>query len=160
MTSFDSRFPQYMVNVDAAQCKRMNVSPSDVLSVMSSYIGGNYASNINRFSKLYRVMIQASPEFRLDIQSFNNMYVRSSDGNMTPVSQFVTLKKVYGPENLTRFNLFSSILVNASTASGHSSGEAIKAVKEVSKADSAFRATATNSADWHVTRHHQAQPRC
>jgi hydrophobe/amphiphile efflux-1 (HAE1) family protein len=133
MTSFDSRFPQYMVNVDAAQCKRMNVSPSDVLSVMSSYIGGNYASNINRFSKLYRVMVQASPEFRLNTQSLNNMYVRSSDGNMTPVSQFVTLKKVYGPENLTRFNLFSSILVNASTAEGHSSGEAIKAVERVAK---------------------------
>jgi hydrophobe/amphiphile efflux-1 (HAE1) family protein len=133
MTSFDTRFPQYMVNVDAAKCKRMNVSPSDVLNVLSSYIGGNYASNINRFSKLYRVMIQASPEFRLDIQSLNNLYVRSSDGNMLSASQFVTLKKVYGPETLTRFNLFSSILVSASAASGHSSGDAIKAVKEVSK---------------------------
>jgi HAE1 family hydrophobic/amphiphilic exporter-1 len=93
MTSFDSRFPQYLVEVDAAKCKRVNVSPSDVLSVMSSYIGGNYASNINRFSKLYRVMIQASTEFRLDVQSLNNLYVRSSDGNMASVNQFVTFKK-------------------------------------------------------------------
>jgi hydrophobe/amphiphile efflux-1 (HAE1) family protein len=131
MTSFDSRFPQYLVEVDAAKCKRVNVSPSDVLSVMSSYIGGNYASNINRFSKLYRVMIQASTEFRLNVQSLNNLYVRSSDGKMASVNQFVTLKKVYGPESLTRFNLFSSILVSASAASGYSSGDAIKAVKEV-----------------------------
>lgn len=131
MTSFDSRFPQYLVEVDAAKCKRVNVSPSDVLSVMSSYIGGNYASNINRFSKLYRVMIQASTEFRLDVQSLNNLYVRSSDGKMASVNQFVTLKKVYGPESLTRFNLFSSIQVSASAASGYSSGDAIKAVKEV-----------------------------
>jgi hydrophobe/amphiphile efflux-1 (HAE1) family protein len=131
MTSFDSRFPQYMVDVDAAKCKRQNVSPSDVLSVMSSYIGGNYASNINRFSKLYRVMIQASPQTRLNIHSLDNMFVRSSDGNMISVNQFVTLKKVYGPESLTRFNLFSSIMVSASAASGYSSGDAIKAVKEV-----------------------------
>src|SRR5574344_972368 len=133
MTSFDSRFPQYMVDVDAAKCKRMNVSPSDVLDVMSSYLGGNYASNINRFSKLYRVMMQASPQFRLDINSLNNMYVRSSDDNMLSVSNFVTLKKVYGPESLTRFNLFSSILVSASAADGYSSGDAMKAVQEGAK---------------------------
>jgi HAE1 family hydrophobic/amphiphilic exporter-1 len=133
MTSFDSRFPQYMVEVDAAKCKKLNVEPSDVLSVMSSYIGGNYASNINRFSKLYRVMIQASPEFRLDIRSLNNLFVRSSDNNMISVNQFVNLKKVYGPESLTRFNLFSAIQVSASTADGYSSGDAIKAVEEVAK---------------------------
>lgn len=133
MTSFDSRFPQYMVDVDAAKCKRQNVEPSDVLSVMSSYLGGNYASNINRFSKLYRVMIQASPEFRLNVESLNNMFVRSSDGKMQSVSNFVTLKKVYGPESLTRFNLFSSIMVSASAADGYSSGDAIKAVQEVAK---------------------------
>jgi hydrophobe/amphiphile efflux-1 (HAE1) family protein len=133
MTSFDARFPQYMVSVDAAKCERVNVAPSDVLSVMSSYIGGNYASNINRFSKLYRVMIQASPEFRLDVQSLNNLFVRSSDGKMVSVNQFITLKKVYGPESLTRFNLFSSIMVSASAANGYSSGEAIKAVQTVAK---------------------------
>jgi hydrophobe/amphiphile efflux-1 (HAE1) family protein len=133
MTSFDTRFPQYMVEVDAAKCMKVNVSPSDVLSVMSSYIGGNYASNINRFSKLYRVMVQASPEFRLNIQSLNNIFVRSSDGNMVAVNQLVKLTKAYGPESLTRFNLFSSIMVSASASDGYSSGDAIKAVQEVSK---------------------------
>jgi hydrophobe/amphiphile efflux-1 (HAE1) family protein len=133
MTSFDTRFPQYSVDVDAAKCKRQNVSPADVLNVMSSYIGGNYASNINRFSKLYRVMIQAGPQFRLNALSLNNIYVRSSDGNMISVAQFVTLKKVYGPEDLTRFNLFNAIMVSASAANGYSSGEAIKAVQEVAK---------------------------
>jgi HAE1 family hydrophobic/amphiphilic exporter-1 len=122
-----------MVEVDAAKCMKVNVSPSDVLSVMSSYIGGNYASNINRFSKLYRVMVQASPEFRLNIQSLNNIFVRSSDGNMVAVNQLVKLTKAYGPESLTRFNLFSSIMVSASASDGYSSGDAIKAVQEVSK---------------------------
>jgi multidrug efflux pump subunit AcrB len=130
-TTFDTRFPQYEVTVDAAHCLRANVSPSDVLSVMSSYIGGNYSSNINRFSKLYRVMIQARTDDRLDVASLNNMFVRSSDGNMMPIGQFVTLKKTYGPEMLSRFNLFSDISVNASPASGYSTGDAIKAVKEV-----------------------------
>lgn len=130
-TSFDTKFPQYLVEVDAAVCKRNGVSPSDVLSTLSGYIGGNYASNMNRFSKIYRVMVQASPEFRLDTESLNNMYVRNSDGNMTPVSQYIKLTRVYGSEILTRFNLFSAIQVNGSAANGYSSGQAIKAVLEV-----------------------------
>lgn len=130
-TTFNTRFPQYMVEVDAAKCLRAEVEPSDVLSVMSGYIGGNYVSNINRFSKLYRVMIQASTENRVDLQSLNNMYVRSSSGNMMPIGQFIKLTKVYGPEILTRFNLFGAIPVNASPADGYSSGDAIEAVKEV-----------------------------
>jgi len=130
-TTFNTRFPQYMVEVDAAKCLRADVEPSDVLSVMSGYIGGNYVSNINRFSKLYRVMIQASTENRVDLQSLNNMYVRSSSGNMMPIGQFIKLTKVYGPEILTRFNLFGAIPVNASPADGYSSGDAIEAVKEV-----------------------------
>lgn len=131
LTTFDTRYPQYLVEVDAAQCKRMDVSPSDVLSVLSCYVGGNYASNINRFSKIYRVMIQAKPEYRLDTESLNNMFVRTSGGEMAPISQFITLTKTYGPENLTRFNLFSSISVNASANDGYSSGDVINAVKEV-----------------------------
>lgn len=131
LTTFDTRYPQYLVEVDAAQCKRMDVSPSDVLSVLSCYVGGNYASNINRFSKIYRVMIQAKPEYRLDTESLNNMFVRTSGGEMAPISQFITLTKTYGPESLTRFNLFSSISVNASANDGYSSGDVINAVKEV-----------------------------
>ena len=132
-TSFDVRFPQYLVDVDAASCKRYNVSPDDVLSVVSGYVGGNYSSDINLYSKIFKVMIQASPEFRLNKDALNNMFVRSSDGNMLPIGQFVKLTKVYGSESLTRYNLFSSILVNASPATGYSSGDAIKAVDEVAK---------------------------
>ncbi|TRX42748.1 hypothetical protein FNW54_18560 [Bacteroides sp. HF-5092] len=111
-TSFDTKCPQFLVEVDAALCKRNGVSPSDILSTLSGYIGGNYASNMNRFSKLYRVMVQASPEFRLDTEALNNMFVRNSNGEMSPVSQYLTLTRVYGAESLTRFNLFSAISVN------------------------------------------------
>lgn len=133
VTTFDTRFPQYLVEVDAARCKRAGISPSDVLDVLSCYVGGNYASNLNRFSKIYRVMVQARPEYRLDTESLNNMYVRASSGDMAPVGQFVTLTKTYGPEILSRFNLFSTISVNASAATGYSSGDAIRAVQEVAR---------------------------
>ena len=133
LTTFDTRFPQYLVEVDAARCKRADISPSDVLDVISCYVGGNYASNINRFSKIYRVMIQARPEDRLDTEALNNMFVRTSNGDMAPVGQFVTLTKTYGPEILSRFNLFNAISVNASAATGYSSGDAINAVAEVAK---------------------------
>ena len=126
-TTFDTKFPQYLVEVDAARCKRMGVSPSDVLSVMSGYIGGNYASNLNRFSKLYRVYIQADKDFRLDTDALNNMFVRTDGGEMAPIGQFVTLTKAYGPETLTRFNLYSSIQVNAMMNDGYSSGDVIRA---------------------------------
>ena len=132
-TTFDTKFPQYLVEVDAARCKRMGVSPSDVLSVMSGYIGGNYASNLNRFSKLYRVYIQADKDFRLDTDALNNMFVRTEDGDMAPIGQFVTLTKAYGPETLTRFNLYSSIQVNAMMNDGYSSGDVIRAVEEVAQ---------------------------
>ena len=132
-TTFDTKFPQYLVEVDAARCKRMGVSPSDVLSVMSGYIGGNYVSNLNRFSKLYRVYIQADKDFRLDKDALNNMFVRTEDGDMAPIGQFVTLTKAYGPETLTRFNLYSSIQVNAMMNDGYSSGDVINAVAEVAK---------------------------
>ena len=125
--------PQYLVEVDAARCKRNGVSPSEVLNVLSGYIGGNYASNMNRFSKLYRVMVQASPEFRLDTEALNNMFVRNSDGEMSPVSQYLTLTRVYGAETLSRFNLFSAISVNGTPAAGYSSGQAIQAVREVAE---------------------------
>ena len=132
-TTFDTKFPQYLVEVDAARCKRMGVSPSDVLSVMSGYIGGNYASNLNRFSKLYRVYIQADKNFRLNKDALNNMFVRTEDGEMAPVGQFVSLTKAYGPETLTRFNLYSSIQVNAMMNDGYSSGDVINAVAEVAR---------------------------
>lgn len=130
-TSFDTKFPQYLVEVDAALCKRNGVSPIDVLNVLAGYIGGTYSSNMNRFSKLYRVMVQAAPEYRLDTESLKNMFVRNSSGEMSPVSQYLTLTRVYGAETLSRFNLFSAISVNGTPANGYSSGQAIQAVREV-----------------------------
>ena len=130
-TSFDTKYPQYLVEVNAARCIRNGVSPGDVLDVVATYVGGSYASNMNLFSKLYRVMVQASPEFRLDTDSFANMFVRNSAGNMSPVNQYLTLTRIYGAQSLSRFNMFSSISVNGSAAPGHSSGEAIKAIREV-----------------------------
>jgi hydrophobe/amphiphile efflux-1 (HAE1) family protein len=131
ITQFNPNYPQYLVEVDAARCKSANVSPSDVLSVLSAYVGGNYASNINRFSKIYRVMIQADVDYRLDKEALNNMYVRTSTGEMAPIGQFMTLTKTYGAESINRFNLFNSISVSAMPEDGYSSGDAIRAVREV-----------------------------
>ena len=130
-TSFDTKFPQYLVEVDAALCKRNGVSPTDVLSTLSGYIGGNYASNMNRFSKLYRVMVQAPPQYRLDTEALNNIFVRNDAGEMSPIVQYLKLTRIYGSEVLTRFNLFSAIQVNGAPATGYSSGQAIQAVKAV-----------------------------
>lgn len=132
-TSFDTKFPQYTVEVDAARCQRAGVTTTDVLSVLSGFIGGNYSSNFNRFSKLYRVMVQADKTYRLDKDALNNMFIRTSSGEMAPIGQFVTLTKVYGTETLSRFNLYSSIQVNGLPADGYSTGEAIAAIAEVAK---------------------------
>ena len=130
-STFNINFPQYMVDIDAAKAKRAGVSPTEILSTLSGYYGGQYVSNINRFSKVYRVMIQADPKYRLDTESLNNVYVRTQNGEMAPVSQFVKLTKVYGSETLNRFNMYSSISVNGTAADGYSSGDAIQAVREV-----------------------------
>ena len=132
-TSFDTKFPQYTVEVDAARCQRAGITTTDALSVLSGFIGGNYSSNLNRFSKLYRVMVQADKVYRLDKDALNNMFVRTSSGEMAPIGQFVTLTKVYGTETLTRFNLYNSIQVNGLPADGYSTGEAIAAIEEVAK---------------------------
>ncbi|MBP3775007.1 MAG: efflux RND transporter permease subunit [Bacteroidaceae bacterium] len=130
-TNFSTKYPQYRVEVDAALCKRNGVSPNAVLSALSGYIGGSYASNFNRFTKLYRVMVQASPEFRLDTESLNNIFVKTSSGQMSPVGQYLTLTKIYGSETLSRFNLFPSISVSGSAADGYSNGQMIEAIREV-----------------------------
>ena len=133
-TTFDTRYPQYMLEVDAALCKRNGVSPTAVLSTISGYIGGSYTSNMNKYSKLYRVMMQAAPQNRLDEAALNNIYVRNSSGDMSPVGQYIKLDKIYGPENLSRFNLFPSISANGTPADGFSSGQAIQAIREVAEA--------------------------
>ena len=132
-TSFDTSFPMYLVEVDAVQCKRNGISPGDVLSVLSGYVGGSYASNMNRFSKLYRVMLQAAPEFRLDTESLQNMFVRNSSGEMSPINQYLTLTRIYGPQSISRFNLFTAISISGQASDGYSSGQAIQAVREVAQ---------------------------
>lgn len=129
-TNFSLKYPQYRLEVDAALCKRRGVSPSDVLSALSGYIGGSYASNFVRFTKLYRVMVQASPEYRLDTESLNNIFVKTSSGEMSPIGQYVKLTRIYGSETLSRFNLFPSIQVGGTAAEGYSSGQAIEAIRE------------------------------
>ena len=129
-TSFNNRYPQYRLTVDAARCKKAGVSPSDVLGCLSGYVGGTYSSNMNKFSKLYRVMVQAEVTARLDEASLNNMYVRAKDGFMAPLSGFVQLTPILGTANLTRFNLFPAIQVSGMPEAGYSSGQALQAVRE------------------------------
>ncbi|MGN0053698.1 MAG: efflux RND transporter permease subunit [Bacteroides sp.] len=132
-TTFDTKYPQFMVEVNAALCKRNGVSPTDVLSTLSGYIGGSYSSNLNRFTKLYRVMVQAAPEFRLDTEALNNIFVRTQSGRMSPIAPYLTLTRVYGSESLSRFNMFSAIAVYGTPAQGYSSGQAIQAVREAAR---------------------------
>ncbi len=129
-STFNISFPQYVVDIDAAKAKRAGISPSDILSTLSGYYGGQYVSNINRFSKVYRVMLQADPKYRTDTESLDNVFVRMQNGEMAPISQFVKLTKIYGPEVLNRFNLYNSIAVTGTAADGYSSGDAIEAIRE------------------------------
>ena len=129
-SSFSPRFPQYIVDIDPAKAKRAGVSPTTILSTISGYYGGQYVSYLNRFSKVYRVIVQADEKYRLDMESLNNVFVRTNSGEMAPVSQFVTLTKTYGSDVLNRFNLYNSIAVTGSSNDGYSSGDAIKAIKE------------------------------
>ena len=132
-TQYNPNYPQYMVDVDVAKTKQAGISPSTVLSVMQGYLGGLYASNFNAYGKLYRVMIQAGPESRMRPDDLSKIYVRCADGTMSPVSEFVNLKKVYGPSNITRFNLFTSMDVSVTPNSGYSTGDGMKAIAEVAK---------------------------
>lgn len=129
-TSYSMNYPQIAVDVDAAKCKRAGIAVTDVLDALGTYCGGSYVSNYNQFGKVYRVMVQASPEYRLDEHALDNMFVRNGT-EMAPVSQFVTLKNVLGPEVANRFNLYSSITVNVNAAEGYSSGQAQQAISEV-----------------------------
>ena len=131
-SQFAVDFPQYMVDVDAAKCEQAGVTPAEVLATLADYYGGGYISNFNRFSKLYRVMIQASPEYRVTPESLDRIYVRVGE-DMAPLSQFVTLTKTYGPQGLDRFNLYNSITLNGSAAIDYSSGDALHAIEETAQ---------------------------
>ena len=131
-TTFNPNFPQYMLDIDAAACKKAGISPSDILTTMQGYFGGLYASNFNRFGKMYRVMIQAEPEATKNLESLNSIKIRNGN-EMAPISQFVSVKKVYGPDVIGRFNLYTSIKVMVAPASGYTSGQALQAIAEVAK---------------------------
>ena len=131
-TTFNPSFPQYQLDIDAAACKKAGISPSDILSTMQGYFGGLYASNFNRFGKMYRVMIQAEPEATKNLESLNSIKIRNGN-EMAPISQFVSIKKVYGPDFISRFNLYTAIKVMVAPASGYTSGQALQAIAEVAK---------------------------
>jgi HAE1 family hydrophobic/amphiphilic exporter-1 len=124
-------FPQYQINVNVPRTKEAGLSVTDILSTLQGYYGGVYASNFNQFGKQYRVMYQAEANFRASPEGLNSIYVRNSSGVMSPVSEFITLEKVYGPQSITRFNLFASIGVTGTPKPGFSSGDAINAAQEV-----------------------------
>ena len=132
-TSFNPNFPQYMIDIDAAACEKAGISPSNILTTMQGYFGGLYASNFNRFGKMYRVMIQAEPEATKNMESLKSIKVRNSSGEMAPVEQFISIKKVYGPDVISRFNLYTSMKVMVAPASGYTSGQALQAIAEVAK---------------------------
>ena len=132
ITTYERNFPQFQVDVDAAQCKRAGISPAAVLSALASYCGGSYISNMNQFSKVYRVMLQSNPQARTTENDLNNMFIRNQ-GEMAPLSQFVKLTPVLGPEIDNRFNLFSSISVNVTANTGVSNTEVMKIIEKVHK---------------------------
>ena len=132
-TSFNTNFPQYQVDVNTARCKQSGISVNTVLSALQGYVGGYYASDFNRFGKQYRVMLQSEPKYRGNPEDMNNIQIRTSSGEMAPITEFISFKRVYGPENLTRFNMYTSVAINGGPKPGFSSGQAITAVKEVAE---------------------------
>lgn len=133
ITSFNPNFPQYQIDINVAKCKGAGVSVSSLLSTLQGYYGGVYASNFNEFGKQYRVMVQADAQYRTDPASLNGIYVRNDQGQMAPISEFITLTKVFGPEAISRFNMFTDISITGSPQKGYSTGDAINAVQEVAK---------------------------
>ena len=131
-TTFNPSFPQYLIDIDVAQCAKSGLTPSDILTTLQGYYGGLYASNFNRFGKLYRVMIQADPSQRIDVESLKKVMVRTGF-DMAPITQFMNIQRVYGPDNITRFNLFTSIAVNGTPAEGYTSGQAMEAISETAE---------------------------
>ena len=131
MSTYSERFPKYQVEVDAAQCDRAGVSPADVLGTLGSYCGGAYIGNFNQFGKVYRIMAAASPEYRLDPQSLQNIFLQVKNGNMAPISEFVSLKQIVGPSNIEHFNLFQSITCIVQPGSGYTEGDVHRVIAEV-----------------------------
>ena len=133
MSTYSEGFPKYQVEVDAAQCTRAGVSPADVLNTLGAYCGGAYIGNFNQFGKVYRIMAAASPEYRLDTQSLQNIFVQVGSGQMAPIAEFVTLKEIVGPANIEHFNLMQSISCFVTPGSGYTEGDVHKVIAEVFK---------------------------
>ena len=131
-TTFNTNFPQYTIDIDAAKCKRAGLSPRDILTTLQGYYGGLYASNFNRFGKIYRVMIQGEQADRANLESLYKIKVRNGS-EMAPITEFMTVTPTYGPDNINRFNMYTSMSVNGNPASGYTSGQAIKAIEEVAE---------------------------
>ena len=131
-TTFNPNFPQYMIDIDAAACMKAGLSPSDILTTLQGYIGSQYVSNFNRFGKMYRVMIQAERSERTNLESLKKIKVRNG-AEMAPITQFMNITRVYGPDNINRFNMYTAIAINGTPADGYTSGQAIQAVKEVAE---------------------------
>lgn len=130
-TTFNPTFPQYKVDIDAAKAKQAGISPQTILATLQGYYGGLYASNFNRFGKIYRVMVQAAPDSRVNTESLNAVKVRNAAGEMAPITNFITMERVFGPDLMNRFNMFQSIAVTGSPAPGYSSGQALAAIERV-----------------------------
>ena len=141
MSTYSERFPKYQVDVDPAQCDRAGVAPADVLNTLGTFCGGAYIGNFNQFGKVYRIMAAASPEYRLDPSSLNNIFVQVRDGKMAPISEFVSLKEIVGPPSIEHFNLFQSLSCYITTGSGYTEGDAHKAIAEVFKQEMPSTAT-------------------
>ena len=131
-TTFSTNFPQYTIDIDAAKCKRAGLSPKDILTTLQGYYGGLYASNFNRFGKIYRVMVQGERADRTNLESLYKIKVRNGS-EMAPITEFMTITPSYGPDNINRFNMYTSMAVNGNPASGYTSGQAIKAIEEVAE---------------------------
>ena len=131
MSTYSERFPKYQVDVDAAQCDRAGVSPADVLNTLGAFCGGAYIGNFNQFGKVYRIMASSSPEYRLDPQALQNIFMQVKGGRMTPISQFVSLKEIVGPANIEHFNLLQSITCYVTPNTGYTEGDAHKVIAEV-----------------------------
>lgn len=130
-TTFNPNFPEYLIDIDAAKCKRAGISPSEILMTLQGYYGGLYSSNFNRFGKLYRVMVQGEPSDRTNFESLYKIKVRNSKGSMAPITEFISITPSFGPDNINRFNMYTSLAVNGNPAAGYTSGQAIDAIKEV-----------------------------
>ena len=141
MSTYSERFPKYRVDVDPAQCDRAGISPADVLNTLGTFCGGAYVGNFNQFGKVYRIMASASPEYRLDPQALQNIFVQVGDGSMAPISQFVSLKEIVGPSNIEHFNLFQSITCYVSPGGGYTEGDVHKVIAEVFKEEMPGTAT-------------------